>query len=378
MKRLAPPALALLSLFTVGVVVHAMAPSPPPATARAPVAPLDGPPARAAGSPEARGPSPGAVTGSVAPGASRDLDLRVDGLTLAEALAGVGRYARGDRPDHSRWLFRVSGFLARYPEHSAAFAEAALGEQATADMQALAADVLAGVGHGPARVALRGLIDRSALGPAVRHRLMQSHLTLRTPDAETADWLARQLDDAEVGPAAVNALGAVAGRLAAVDPGAAAAAADRLEAGLDRATSALARRAHLLALGNSGLPQARAALAHVDSDDVDVRAAAARALRRLDDAGSREALHRLAGDTDPRVQARAVEALGARLTAADAEHLAGAARAGSLAPAAEGALLAVALAFEGAGRLELLDALALGAATPRVRERARVALLTAR
>ncbi len=376
MSRLALPAALVLLLLTAAVVALALAPTAPPA---GPVAPSVDPGApRGAvspGAPAADGPAASSTAAPAHDPAARALDVRIDGLTAAEALDGVARYARGDLPGHSRWLYRVSGFLHRHPEHCAAFAAAALVDGATGEMQALAADVLAGVGHGAAQAALRDLIDHSALGPAVRHRLLQSHLNLRTPTPEAADWLARQLDDPQVGPAAANALGAVAGRLAETDPAAADAALGRLQRGLNEAETVDAQRAHLLGLGNSGRPAARVALPFAESEAPAVRAAAARALRHLPDTDARAALLRLSTDADGRVRTRAVEALLPGLSADDLDPLMAALREGALGASAEGSLLAAALHPEQPHRQTLLDGLATAAAEPRIRERARVALL---
>ncbi len=371
MKRAAALALTALLLATAVVVVQALAPTEPTPTAATPAPRAPTPPATAAAPVEytPRAPAPAADT------ARRSLDLRIDGLTLADALAGIARHAAGRHPDHNRWLYRVSGFLHRHPAHCAAFAAAALGPDATPHMQALAADVLAGVGHPAARGALRDLIDRSALGPAVRHRLLQSHLRLPEPAPEAADWLARHLDDPVAGPAAANALGAVAGRLAETHPAEAEAAMRRLRQGLAAADDAHDQRAHLLGLGNSGLPGAVDALPYTESDDPAVRRAAARALRHLDTPQARDALHRLAADPEPAVRNRAVEALAERIDPTDT-RLADLARGGALGGAAEGALLSAALRAPTAA--PLLAALADGAGQPRVRERARAALLAAR
>lgn len=374
LSRLALPAALALLLLTAAVVGLALAPTAPPAPVVGLAAAIPSPPPKAVSDHRA---TPSSETPAARPydAAARALDLRIDGLTLAEALDGVARYARGNLPEHSRWLYRVSGFLHRHPAHCAALADAALADGATGEMQAMAADVLAGVGHGAAQAALRDLIDRSALGPAVRHRLLQSHLNLRTPSPEAADWLARQLDDPQVGPAAANALGAVAGRLAETHPAQADAALSRLQQGLKRAQTVEGQRAHLLGLGNSGQAAAHVALPFAESETPAVRAAAARALRHLPDAEARQALLRLAVDPDDRVRARAIEALLPNLSADNLDPLMAALRDGALGASAEGSLLAAALHPEQPHRRALLDGLVAGAAEPRIRERARVALL---
>lgn len=256
---------------------------------------------------------------AVADAAHEDLLRRRTGdMTFERARADLLRWGRGGRmPDHNRWLWRVTGLLELRPELARDFADLVRGGALGPPGDALVFDLLANVGHPEAQAALRELIADPALrGRADAPGLVQRLVLLRDPEPETVDFLAARYA-AEDGPsrrATAAALGATLGRLAERDPARVAAPADRLVRDLGAASDPDERRALLTAAGNAGLdsfvPEVRRALA---APAPEVRAAAARALRRMGGPAETDALlATLTADEDAAVQRAAATALAER------------------------------------------------------------------
>lgn len=369
LTSLAAVLLAIYALDADGAAIDQPASAAPEAPARE-----SSEPARRAGSPRHRT--------ATEPAAAADhrrreqLALRVGSMTLEQALAELPLYADGRRPDHARWLFQVSGLLMQHPTACDAFVEAALSPESRARAQVMVADILAAVGHPRAQRALQRLVEQTDHDTAVQHRLIQSHLQVGAPDAETAEWLVDRLDHPTLGPAATVAIGSVAGRLTPGDR--AAELVDRLADGLERAHDPQRRRAHLLGLANAGPISDRATpavIAQLDDAEPRVRQAAAAALAHVDNGAGREALYRALDDAEAPVQRQAMASLGKMgLLDDDIEPLLVRLSAGRLTPAAQTALLQAAAEAPTEAALALLSGLTEHATVARVRERARVAL----
>ncbi|MFN3197610.1 MAG: HEAT repeat domain-containing protein [Bradymonadia bacterium] len=241
-----------------------------------------------------------------------DLKARVGDMTLEKALDALAtRAGRTLLPDHSEWLWRVTGLLTLHPELCAAFAEGAL--QHGYDPQRLALDLLASTGHASAQDAMLKMFDASSIDDGTqRHRMVHSLLLVEQPTEATVSFARQRYAEGAVDAlAAANAMGSMAGELASMGRDTEATSlVQQLSEGLAAADSDHARKAHVVALGNSGHPKALETLVEATHDEATtVRRAAARALRHQDNDSAADALVRLTLDDDAEVQAQAVASL---------------------------------------------------------------------
>lgn len=143
-------------------------------------------------------------------------------------------------------------------------------------------DALASAGSPKAQAALRQLFADPRFDQS-EHRMQLIGLSfVQKPTKETVDYLASTVGDADHGQQARFGLGTAANRLAAKDPLLAEQAVSTLVQLLDGAQTEGDRCDYLLALGNTGAPQARPlVLAALEDESTQVRAAAATALRYM-------------------------------------------------------------------------------------------------
>lgn len=248
--------------------------------------------------------------------ADQRLRERVGDLTLEAVLDALPHRAGAETlPDHPRWLWRAVGLLRLHPALCGELVDRVLAADHGFESSRLALDLLASAGHGEAQAAMIRLLEASSHGGADRHRMVQSFLMVERPTTEAAQFLARTYAAGGDGAlAAANALGGVAARLHDHgEPAAAAQAVAQLKAGWAAASDEGARYGHVVALGNTGHPEALPALSSASADAIpSIRQAAARGLSRLDSAEATEALQGLLGDESPLVVAEAVRGLAAR------------------------------------------------------------------
>jgi|GEM_PF-1311962 len=240
------------------------------------------------------------------------LDKRLRGMTFEQLAADLRQFGGGGvMPRHNAWLWRVTGWLERYPERTYEVAALFWDEDVGEPGQRLVLDLLASVGHAQAQASLRELLDDERV-VARRDYVpnLQRLVMLSKPEAETAAMVdrryeARRGDD--VGRAAAVTLGAMAQRgVAGADD-----IVRKLAVDLDGATDLDDERALVRALGASQSPLAEPAIAaRLDDPRAVIRAEAARALGMWDDPRAHELVaSAVARERDPYGQKWALTAL---------------------------------------------------------------------
>ncbi|MCA9535357.1 MAG: HEAT repeat domain-containing protein, partial [Myxococcales bacterium] len=306
--------------------------------------------------------------------AGQALEGRAQGLTFEQLLTDITTHRDSGRlPEHERWLWRASGRLLREPERSPALAQACVDGTLTGPGRALAVDLLANVGHGPAQAALREVLAHAAVTQSADYpTLLQHAVLLETPNAATLaffDERARTLTGT-ARRAALVTLGALLDRARQQGSPPSAEQLTTLRRALADATTPLDQRAALVALSNaraSGAEEQVRAL--VSSEDTELRAAALRALGSL--GGSAQARELLLAhateDTHGGARVEALDSLRRLGPSADELHqLAVASRAGRFARADLGVLANFArrCAADGAPHEPLMELVEALLATP--------------
>lgn len=249
--------------------------------------------------------------------AERALEQRAEGMTTADVIQLLQRHMNGGRlPDHNKTLWRMAAVLELYPELARALLELFLDENATSKGRALLLDLLASVGHAEAQAALREALASEQGRADPSYGLLYQRLGLvEEPMPETLEMAreelasARQSGDLEQTMLKAYTAGAVAGHAEEL-PAERDAIADELGGMLASATSPTEQKHLVKALGNAQRPEDHEPIAtYAESEDVGVRQAVARALKRPVTAVGLETLLVLAGDTDPFVQSEALRAL---------------------------------------------------------------------
>lgn len=261
--------------------------------------------------------------------AERLLTERADGMTAERVLEDLSAHAlAAAMPDHSRWLWQVTGLLRLDPTVAPRLRAVFLAMPAGAPGRALVLDVLTHAGTPACQAVLRELLtDPEARRDPHHAAHFQRLALLGAPTAETVE-LARVAHRSGDRPPEVTSLtlGAVVGsacRTALAEP--CREGMSDLRASLHGASDAERKLDVLRALGNAGQPEVEGLVDRfVDADDALLRLGAAAALRKIDTATARRSLVTLAGDEDDRVATRALMALGER--PADEETMAGLAR----------------------------------------------------
>jgi hypothetical protein len=243
-------------------------------------------------------------------GAHAALVDRVDGLSRADLLRGLS--ANGAIADLNRWLWRATGLLQLDAALAAELGDLVATGRLTGNNAELALDLLASAGTPEAQTALRTALASPPVRGAPGYGLLVQRVSLVAhPTPETAAFVG-ELYRRESRDEVAYALGATIRHLDEAGDGTGEAArwnrvlVDDLEHAVDPAQQAVL----LGALGNAARTENVELVArHATSDDPDVRAAAARALRHTDVPRAREALHALFGDRDTGVQREAIGAL---------------------------------------------------------------------
>ncbi|HEY6558731.1 MAG TPA: HEAT repeat domain-containing protein [Polyangiaceae bacterium] len=269
------------------------------------------------------------------------LTRRAQGLTVEEAARVLAEFGNaGEVPEHSRFLWRITGLLKLHPEQCAKLEPLFLDSAATTKRRALLLDVLADVGHPEAQASLRRLLEsEQALRDPNYALLLQRISFLKHPEPESVRWVeARYARGAQQGDwnerhASAYTLGSLAEELAKSGR---TSEAGRINATLRQNLSSAAsarETAHALnALGATGnADNLGIVLGHATSTHGTVRTAAVFALGRLPSAEAGSALVELVSDPVVGVQARALRALESRrLSNAELQGIAQDIRAGAL------------------------------------------------
>ncbi len=259
----------------------------------------------------------------------RGLEQRVGGLTVEQMLADLALALGGRLPDHDRWLWRATGLLQLDPTAAMRLADACLDGTLEGRPRQVALELLANVGDPAAQSALRRVLaDPSVVAGDDYPQLVQRSVLLRDPEDETIELLTRQGEtlDGPSSRASFVAAGGAVGHARAHDPARGAETVRRLQESLGAVTDPVDRQALVMALGNTGAPEARDDLldAARATDDSDLRRMAARALAHFEDEASAGQLVDMVDDTDPLVQRAALDALSEnRPSSAQLEALAG-------------------------------------------------------
>lgn len=174
----------------------------------------------------------------------------------------------------------------------------------------VAVTALAAVGTPSAQHALSVLVGRLPGGEALG-TVLAVILTVASPESELVDAVKSRASDTEPNVwQARTVLGSFARRVAATRPVQSARIVDSLVAGAERDTSVRGRLLWLQALGNTGHRNSLGvALQAIRAPDATLRAAAARALRFVDDTAALSALLTALADPEPAVRLEAARSL---------------------------------------------------------------------
>lgn len=257
--------------------------------------------------------------------AGRALEGRAARLTFEQLLADlVAQRDSGRMPEHERWLWRASGRLLLEPQHADALGRACVDGTLRGPGRALAIDLLANVGHGPAQAALRRVLSHEdVVAGADYATLLQHAVLIEAPDQATLVFFGERVGTLAGLPrrASLVTLGALVGRTREHDAALAEAHSELLRVSLEAAVDPADQRAALMALSNArdlaAEPRVRE---RVGARDAGVRAAALRALGSLSGAPESRSLlleHALT-DEEGGARTQALDAL-ARLGATQAE-----------------------------------------------------------
>jgi HEAT repeat protein len=269
------------------------------------------------------------------------LARRTQGLTLEEAQRTLVEFGNaGQVPEHSRFLWRLTGLLKLDPKGCQKLEPLFLDRAATTQRKALLLDVLADVGHPEAQASLRRLLESEQAKTDPNYALLLQRLSfVKHPEPESVRWVEARYDrGAQQGDwnerhASAYTLGSLAEELAKSGR---TSEVSRINATLRRNLSqagSARETAHALnALGATGNPDnLRIILDQTTSSHGAVRAAAVFALDRLDSPEAGHALVELVSDPLVAVQSRALRGLEARrLSNAELYGIAEDVRAGAL------------------------------------------------
>ena len=250
----------------------------------------------------------------------------VPGRALAEHNALKGRVGdlTGDRmverllegiPDtDARFAWQATGLLELHPELADRLADLHASGALTDASADMVVDLLANAGTAASQRALCDILARPDVQSSAAYgRTVQAVVLTPEPTAETARFLAEQARGQAGGQARLtrNAAAIAASRLAkAGDPSIARALGAETVDLLTHTDDPQSQSELLLALGNlGGDDHVDVVLDYTEADEARVRAAAARALRDLDDGDARAELIRLTDDSDSYVQAQALRSL---------------------------------------------------------------------
>jgi HEAT repeat protein len=291
--------------------------------------------------------APAQAAGEVTPArtaAQQMLAQRIDGLTAAQLMEGLGRF--GTLPasaDKHRFALRATGLLLQQPRLCDEVASELMGEGLDRDTRAFGLQLLAATGTAEAQAAMRALLASPAVTTSEHRGWLTVQLGLvERPTPETVAFTEsafRELTGTVKYDAAL-ALGATAGALerqtGALQPGL-----DELARALDATRVEAEQVALLRSLGNAGAERlVPTVLARAESPSPAVRRAAADALRKTPTRAARRALERLAEDSHVEVQRQALATLEAFPFEQDTvAQLHDSVRRGKLGPAASGALV---------------------------------------
>ncbi len=286
------------------------------------------------------------------------LEQRIGGMTREQLLSEVVTMGNGGlMPQHTRWLWRATGWLKKDPTLARELTKAALAKSATDKMRALVLDLFASVGHAEAQAEMRTILTSAALTPSgARPVLLQRVSFLDAPEPATVSmvWDAfregKRQGESDLMTASAHSLASASRKMAKNGDGAGAhRVVEALRAEVEGATTSASRAELLGALANSDDPEvANVARPFASSSESDLREAAATALRKTDTRDATNLLLTLCGDADSNVQRAALASLGERsLTAVDWGTLQGLTASGRIGAAFDGSLLNLAMGYLG-------------------------------
>ena len=286
------------------------------------------------------------------------LEQRVAGMTRAQVIGDLTTMGNsGTMPEHTRWLWRVTGLLQQDPKLSPELTKIALAPASTDKLRALVLDLFASVGHPEAQAEMRNILRSPALARSgALPSLIQRVSFLDAPEPATVAMVwdgfrdAKAKGSSDLMTASAHSLAAASRHLAQNgDAPGAHQLVQQLHGEVDGAANSASKAELLSAFSNAADPEVAAiAKPYATSDDGALREAAASALRKTDTHDATALLLGLAGDPDPAVQTSALGSLAERtLSAADWAVLSQLVAAGRIGAGFDGAMLNLATAYLG-------------------------------
>lgn len=242
------------------------------------------------------------------------LARRAAGVTAESVHADVRLAAALPQKRFTEWLWRDSAYLELHPEESSRLLDRVMKDPAAGlELRAAAVDLVVVVGDDAAQRALVHAFEAYTLPPDDREILLQHVAHVARPSRDLLRFVEAEHTRARGTPlrlATSYALGGLAGHAAAQHPD----VADRLVATLERDLGAAKddrdREIAIRALGNAGAARSLPAIvSYATSPSIDVRAAVAGALRRVEGSASVDALVALVQDANEEVAREAVASL---------------------------------------------------------------------
>jgi len=253
------------------------------------------------------------------------LAARVKGLSLEEMLSTLASVSAPGAQPPPNFVARSSALLMQHPEHCAQLAALFERKDTTSRTKALVMDVLASAATPQAQKAMReALASRAAKEDPSYSMLLQRFAFVPRPEKETADFVAERYNRArssgnlDIEFASAHTLGAIAGQLSRTQPELGRRYDTQLRNDLAGATSTKEKKELLAALGNAHSDEdVRVSQRYASSDEPELRAEAARALRDAAAPEARRTLISLVADAEPSVQVASLSGLSGHSFSAD-------------------------------------------------------------
>lgn len=290
------------------------------------------------------------------------LSQRVDGMTREQLLSDLSTMGNGGvMPSHTKWLWRATGLLKKDPSIARELGKLARAPDATDKARALVLDLLASVGHGEAQAEMRTILASPVVAKSgARTSLLQRVSFLESPEPATVDavWASlregKQRGAPDLVAASAHSIASSSRAMAKNgDDAGARSMVRRLAAEIEQAHTTESKAAVLSALGNASSGEVTAiAKPYASSESVELREAAADAMRKIDTREATEMLLALLADPSVAVQGAALASLRDRsLIASDWERISELVASGRIPKALDGAMLNLATNYVGQVRV---------------------------